>query len=441
MKPQFLIGGTSPACGKTLITLGLAHAIAHTKGLRVQPYKCGREYANLSLYALAADSEPVNLDGWLASKSHVQSVYNQYGQGADALVVEGSGSLFDGYRRSMGSSAEVAQLLGLPVVLIVNACQATYSVAPILYGYKFFNSTTRIAGVIFNRVASPQQYSFLREVCQDVGIDSLGYIPEDHELERFAKDTPPVTATNKAGYEALITRMAEHVNRTVDVYKLLRVCQRNFPCHFTLPFSSDVDEDEALPTAAPRLRIAVARDYAFSQVYRETLDRLSKVGRITYFSPIHSRELPPADLIYLPDGGQLNPSAQPLHRRKGLLQELKAYAEQGGKILAEGYGILPLVRTFKRATTVYDMTGIVPIDVANERYRSGYRKTVYNGLELRGFESNAMTVLNAGDTPSVAQQWNIKGEEVDTPLYRFQNVIASPTCWYWGETDLLRLWD
>jgi cobyrinic acid a,c-diamide synthase len=83
----------------------------------------------------------------------------------------------------------------------------------------------------------------------------------------------------------------------------------------------------------------------------------------------------------------------------------------------------------------------VPIDVANERYRSGYRKTVYNGLELRGFESNAMTVLNAGDTPSVARQWNIKGEEVDTPLYRFQNVIASPTWWYWGETDLLRLWD
>jgi cobyrinic acid a,c-diamide synthase len=440
MKPQILIGGTSPACGKTLITLGLAYAVAKTKGMRVQTYKCGREYANLSLYALAADTEPVNLDGWLASKSHMQSVYNHYGERADVCLIEGSGSLFDGYRRTMGSSAEVGQLLNLPVVLVVNANMATYSVAPVLYGYKFFNSSTRIAGVIFNRVASPQQYSFLREVCQDVGIDSLGYIPEDHELERFAKDTPPVSAANKEAYEALIHRMAEHINRTVDVYKLLHVCQRNFPCNYILPFNSDVDGDEMSPQGG-RLRIAVARDYAFSQVYRETLDRLAKVGRITYFSPIHSRELPQADLIYLPDGGQLNPSAQPLHRRKGFLSELKDYAERGGRILAEGYGILPLVRTFKRSTTVYEMTGILPIDVANERYRSGYRKTVYNGMEMRGFENNAMTVLNAGECPSVAQQWNIKGEEVDTPLYRYKNVIAGPTCWYWGEADIMDLWN
>jgi cobyrinic acid a,c-diamide synthase len=439
MKPQFLIGGTSPACGKTLLTLGLAHAIAQSRGMRVQTYKCGREHANLSLYALAGDSEPVNLDGWLASKSHVQSLYNRYGEKADVCVLESSGSLFDGYRRSMGSSAEIAQLLGLPVVLVVNASMATYSLAPMLYGYKFFNSSTRVAGVIFNRVTSPQQYSFLREVCQDVGVDALGYIPEDHELERFAKDTPPVTAANKEGYEALIHRMAEHVNRTVDVYKLLRVCQRNFPCQYVLPFNSDVDEEEMQP-ARPKLRIAVARDYAFCQVYRETLDRLGRVGRITYFSPIHSRELPPADLIYLPDGGQLNPSVQPLHRRKGLLAELKDYAEKGGKILAEGYGILPLVRSFRRSTTSYEMTGLLPVDLTTDRYRSGYRKTVYNGMEIRGFENNSLQVV-AADCPSVAAQWNIKGEEVDTPIYRYKNVIASPTCWYWGESDILSLWN
>jgi cobyrinic acid a,c-diamide synthase len=440
MKPQFLIGGTSPLCGKTLLTLGLAYAISKMRGMRVQTFKCGREHANLSLYALAADAEPVNLDGWLASKSHVQSLFNHYGEKADVCIVEGSGSLFDGYRRTMGSCAETAQLLNLPVVLIVNANMATYSLAPVLYGYKFFNSSTKVAGVIFNRVTSPQQYSFLREVCQDVGVDSLGYVPEDHELERFAHDAPPMTSSNKEAYESLIQRMAELVGRTVDIYKLLHVCQRAFPCNYILPFNSDIEEDEMV-TGQPRLRIVVARDYAFSQMYRETMDRLARVGRITYFSPIHSRELPPADFIYLPDGGQLNPAAQPLHRRKGFLEDLKKYAEQGGKILAEGYGLLPLVRSFKRATTAYEMTGILPVDIANERYRSGYRKTVYNGMEIRGFENNAMTVLNADECPSVTPQWNIKGEEVDTPIFRYKNVIASPTCWYWGESDILKLWN
>jgi cobyrinic acid a,c-diamide synthase len=440
MKQQFLIGGTSSACGKTLFALGLARAFARMQGLRVQTYKCGREHANLSLYALAADSEPVNLDGWLATKSHVQAVYNHYGEWADVCIVEGSGSLFDGYRRSLGSSAEVAQLLNLPVILVVNANMATYSVAPILYGYKFFNSSTKIAGVIFNRVASLQQYSFLREVCQDVGIDSLGYILEDAELEKFPKDVPPVGANNKAAYESVIKRMADHIHHTVDVYKLLRICQRNFPCNFVLPFNSDVDDAE-MTAGTTKLRIAVARDYAFCQMYRETLDRLARIGQITYFSPIRSRHLPPADLVYLPDGGQLSPSLQPLHRNKDFLLELKTFAEQGGKVLAEGYGILPLVRSFKRATTSYLMTGVLPIDVAQERYRSGYRKTVYNGMEMRGFENNTMTVVNADVLPRAAQQWNVKGEEVDTPFYRYKNVIASPTCWYWGEADILNLWN
>ena len=87
----------------------------------------------------------------MASNTHVQHLYNKYGDGADVCVTEGVMGLFDGYQRMQGSSAEIARLLNIPVVLIVSARSTAYSVAPLIYGFKHFNPAVKIAGIVFNQ--------------------------------------------------------------------------------------------------------------------------------------------------------------------------------------------------------------------------------------------------------------------------------------------------
>lgn len=440
MKPQLLIGAATSGSGKTTFTMGLLRALKR-RGLRVQPFKCGPDYIDTQFHTLAADNDSVNLDTWMASDTHVQHLYNKYGEKADICITEGVMGLFDGYRRMQGSSAEIARLLNVPVVLVVSARSTAYSVAPLIYGFKHFNPTVKIVGVVFNQVSSPSHFSFLRDACLDAGVECLGYLPTTEELKIPSRHLG-LTLTVKRSMNALIDQAAELVEKCIDIDKLLNICQRSFPCRYTLPYTSEIGVESFSP-AGPKLRIAVARDPAFNFIYRENMARLAEVGNITYFSPVYGSDLPEADLVYLP-GGYPELFARQLHRRKKLLDALKTYAEDGGKILAECGGMMFLTRslTARQGGTAYGMAGVLPLDctMVGARLHLGYRRLTYNGIELRGHEFHYSNVVAPDALPSVAKQFNVKGMEVSTPLYRYKNVIAGYTHLYWGETDILKLW-
>lgn len=441
MKPQLLIGAVASGSGKTILTIGLLRAL-RKRGLQVQPFKCGPDYIDTHFHTLAAGNESVNLDTWMASAAHVQHLYNRYGEKADVCVVEGVMGLFDGYRKAAGSSAEVARLLGIPVVLVVGARSAAYSVAPLIYGFRHFNPSVRIAGIVFNQVSSASHFSYLREACADAGVACLGYLPVNDGLKTPSRHLG-LTLTARQSMDALIERAAECVDKHVDVDKLLNICQRSFPCRYVLPYSSESDAENLSPRA-PKLKIAVACDPAFNFTYRENMARLRAMGDVTCFSPVYGSDLPEADLVYLP-GGYPELFARQLHRRKRLKEALKAYAEDGGKILAECGGMMFLSRsiTVREGGTAYDMAGVLPLDctMAEARLHLGYRRILYQGMELRGHEFHYSHLVDAGALPSAARSFNVRGTEVDTPLYRYKNVIAGYTHLYWGETNILKLWE
>jgi cobyrinic acid a,c-diamide synthase len=224
--------------------------------------------------------------------------------------------------------------------------------------------------------------------------------------------------------------------------ELVSICHRNFPCRYTLPYSSETGVESFTPSAK-KMKIAIARDPAFNFIYRENIDRLSALGSITYFSPVYGSDLPDADLVYLP-GGYPELFARQLHRRKKLMEALRTYAEEGGKILAECGGMMFLTRslTARQGGTAYAMTGILPLDctMVGARLHLGYRRIEYKGMELRGHEFHYSNVVAPDAMPSVAKQFTARGMEVSTPLYRYKNVIAGYTHLYWGETDILKLW-
>lgn len=446
MKPQFLIGGATSGSGKTVFALGLLRAL-RKRGIKVQPYKCGPGFMDTQLHAISAGVDSVNLDSWFAGRTHLQYVYNKYGEKADVCMIEGNSALFDGYKRMQGSSAEMAQVVSVPVILVVNARSAAYSVAPMLYGYKLFRPQVKIIGVVFTHVSSLTHFSYLKDACNDAGLNCLGYIPFDESLKLPQRHTA-LTQSVRSEIEEVSEKAAMYVEQNIDLDRILKMCTRIFPCKYTLPYTSDVEETGINYAMHKSLKIAVARDSAFNLLYKENIDRLSAIGHVTYFSPLYSNNLPEADIIYIP-GGFPEMFARQLHRRKTLMKQLKDYADKGGKIIAEGGGMVLLSRslTVREGGSTYEMSGVLPFGctMIDSHLHTGYRIIEMSDKSLRGHEFRFLSIDTENSRlPSdirIVPVMNTRGAEADSCIYRYRNVIAGFTHWYWGETDVLRLWD
>ena len=182
----FLIAAPTSGSGKTTIARGLM-ALFTRKGYRVQPFKCGPDYIDTKFHAAVCGRPSINLDTFMAAPEHVRELFDHYGKDADVCVVEGMMGLFDGYDRDRGSSAEIARVLGLPVVLVVDAKSACYSMAALISGFIHFRADVRISGVIFNRVGSERHFTMLQQVCDDLGVECYGYMPKRGELEQGSR--------------------------------------------------------------------------------------------------------------------------------------------------------------------------------------------------------------------------------------------------------------
>ena len=186
MKSAFMIAAPTSGSGKTTIARGLM-ALFASKGMRVQPFKCGPDYIDTKFHEAVCGRPSINLDTFMATPDHIRQLFAHYGTDADVCIVEGMMGLFDGYDRDRGSSAEIARVLGLPVVLVVDAKSAAYSVAPLLQGFINFRKDVHIAGVIYNKVGSERHYQMLRQVCDDLGVTCFGFLPKSVSLEQDSR--------------------------------------------------------------------------------------------------------------------------------------------------------------------------------------------------------------------------------------------------------------
>ena len=431
MKPQLLIGALHSGGGKTTVTMGLLRAMRR-RGMQVQPFKCGPDYIDTRFHGVATGCDSVNLDTWLASEAHVHEVYARYGAKADACVVEGVMGLFDGYDRMQGSSAAIAQLLDIPVLLVVSARSTAYTVAALLHGVKTFRPGLRLAGVVFNQVGSELHAVMLRDACTDAGLRCFGCLPRAEGLEIPSRHLG-LTLAAEQQMDAWIDRAADLVEAHVDVERLMEACKEDFR----------MPETAGAP-APGKMRIAVARDAAFSFIYRENLDRLAELGPVTFFSPLAGDPLPDADLVYLP-GGYPELFARELSSRQSTMEQLRGFAEAGGRILAECGGMIYLSSFIVcGGEGSFRMCGILPFTATMEgaRLHLGYRRLVdAAGRVWRGHEFHYSCLTEPESLPSVARQYDARGERVPTPMYRYRNVIAGYTHLYWGESDIMYLWD
>ena len=419
-----------------MVARGLMRVLAR-KGLHVQPFKCGPDYIDTKFHALACGTPSVNLDCFMASAAHVKALYAHYAQMKEACVVEGMMGLFDGYDRDKGSAATIAELLNLPVVLVVDAKSAAYSTAALISGFLHFRPTLRFAGVLFNRVGSPRHFEMLREVCNDLDIPCLGYLPRDKRLEQSSRYLGLDFSQTEA--EETLDYLADLLEQHVELDRLLTETQKERPA-----------DQDPFPLVRPcGWHISVARNAeSFTFIYTQHLDLLRRMGEVRFFDPEQDEPLPAeTDLLYLP-GGYPEQRAERLTAAQHSISSIRTYLEAGGKALAECGGMIYLTEgiRYTEAPAFVPLTGMIPCTItAEESHKKlslGYRQFTHNGQALRGHEFHYTQFAEGGALPSsIAEVRNAKGQPSGTPVFRLHNLIASYAHLYWGEIDVCTLFN
>lgn len=427
MIPSFLIAAPHSGSGKTTVARGLM-ALYRSKGYVVQPFKCGPDYIDTKFHERVCGRPSVNLDSFFVSEEHLRELFVRYSEDADIAIVEGMMGLLDGYDRDRGSSAEIARILGLPIVLVVDARSAAYSMAALLQGFIRFRPDLTYAGVIFNKVGSERHAQMLREVASEVGIPCLGCIPKSAELE---------TGSRYLGLDFSLTPDPSPIER--GGLSLEKICEENINWELIVGNTCYNVENNLNVTHAPSLgegrgRFFIARnDEAFSFLYQETIDRLSALGDIVFFNPEFDSSLPLGEgkggALYLP-GGYPEKHLEALAANEACRKAIKGFAERGGSIVAECGGMMYLCESIVTDEGEYPMCGVLPYRIsarkADRKLSLGYRQFTLDGKEYRGHEFHYTQFL--GQTPpSIAQVYDAKGNPVSTPILRYKNVLASYT--------------
>ena len=425
MLPQFLIAAPSSGSGKTTITQGLLRSLSN-KGFSVQAFKCGPDYIDTKHHEWASGNVSINLDTFMSSPEHVKEIYSKYSSKADATVVEGVMGLFDGANRMEGSSAKIAELLDIPIILVINAKATAYSVAPLLYGYKHFYPGIKIAGVIFNFVNSESHYQFMKDACEDVGVEALGYVPRNEKINLPERHLG-LQISAKDNYEDTINAMASHLEKTVDIDKILNICKSKRPNYKASSNKTNT-----------KLRIGVAKDEAFNFTYHENLRALSQIGEISYFSPINGSILPDVDFIYLA-GGYPELYLKELSQNISMRKSIQDFATSGGKILAECGGMMYLSKNIiDKDGNLFPMVGFLDQNASmeNMKLKLGYRKVKLEEDTLFGHEFHYSHLVDSKEETKDIEVYSARDKRLDTQVIRKNNVLASYIHFYWGEKNI-----
>jgi cobyrinic acid a,c-diamide synthase len=423
-KPQFLIAAPSSDSGKTTITLGLLKAFAK-RGLKVQPFKCGPDYIDPILHEKACGTPSINLDTFMAGNKHVTTIYNKYLQQSDIGIVEGVMGLFDGADKMKGSSAEIAILLGIPVILVVNARAMAYSAAALIYGFKNFNPELKIAGVIFNNVNTLSHYDILKDACKDLEVEVLGYLPTQQDIKIPSRHLGLSIAAD-INFDELCNKIALSMSETVDLDRLLQLSTRN----------AVQKSEESHSEKRRNYTIAIALDDAFRFTYHENLEVLKQFGEVVFFSPLTDSALPACDLLYLA-GGYPELFVEQLSQNTTMLKSVREYCLNYGKTYAECGGMMYLGEyIIDRQRNQFKMAGFLPLAASMEKpaLHLGYRSLFINELNIKGHEFHYSTCVELDNTAKLnCSIFNAKGVELPSKIYLKNRTLASYNHLYWGD--------
>jgi cobyrinic acid a,c-diamide synthase len=407
--------------GKTTVTAALAR-LAKRRGLRVRVFKTGPDFIDPMILERASGHPVYQLDLWMGGVAHCRQLLHAAAGQSDLILIEGVMGLYDGNP----SSADLAQLFGVPIAAVIDGNAMAQSFGAIALGLRQYRPSLAFHGVLANRVAGAAHAALCGVSLSAVSppLRFLGALTEEPQLAIPDRHLGLVQAVEVADLDARLDRAAESISHSVDLEDIAPVAFPDEPEEATVPLLAGV-------------RIGVARDAAFSFMYPANLALLERLGaRLSFFSPLSDRGPPPVDALYLP-GGYPELHAARLAANYALHDALRVHVEAGKPLLAECGGMMLLFEHLTDlAGTCHAMAAVLPGDTAMQpRLQALALQSVeFQEGALRGHSfhhSRLSTSLSASFRGCT--QHGGEGESV----FRRERLTASYIHFYWPSNPLV----
>ena len=405
-----VIAGERSGVGKTTVTLTLLASLCR-RDRTVQSFKVGPDYIDPMFHQHVTGRACRNLDPVLTSEAYVQQCFARHSQLSEYALVEGVMGLFDGVKgtgdwglgtgdsekcnsqspTSFASTAHIARLLDLPVLLVIDCSRLSGSVAAIAHGYRSFDPTIKIAGVVLNRVGSDRHLSLLKDSLEPLQLPILGVLRRQDNITIADRHLGLVPTAELPQLNALINHLADLGDTCFDWQNLLPLLKSP-----PLPPSS--------------LKIAVARDHAFNFYYQDNLDLLQQLGaELVFWSPLEDTGLPKDVQGMYFGGGFPEVFAQQLAENFSVRNAVKTAILKGMPTIAECGGLMylcELIVDFEGKS--WSMVEILPTSaVMGGGLTLGYRRAVAlqdnllvsTGTNIYGHEFHRSRLISTPNQP------------------------------------------
>ena len=388
-----VIAGERSGVGKTTVTLTLLASLRRRDRL-VQSFKVGPDYIDPMFHQHVTGRHCRNLDPVLTSEAYVQQCFGRHSQLSEYALVEGVMGLFDGVKGSgdegaggageeellingqcptdFASTAHIARLLDLPVVLVIDCSRLSGSVAAIAHGYRSFDPRIKIAGVVLNRVGSERHLSLLKDSLEPLQLSILGVLRRQDNITIPDRHLGLVPTAELPELNALINRLADLGDTCFDWQHLLPLLKSE-----PLPSTDAINRVSPYPSSP--VRIAVARDRAFNFYYQDNLDLLQQLGaELVFWSPLEDAAIPKDVQGMYFGGGFPEVFAQQLAENSSVRDAVKTAIFQGMPTVAECGGLMYLCeQIIDFEGKLWSMAGVLPTSaVMGGRLTLGYRRAV-----------------------------------------------------------------
>ncbi|OEH84762.1 hypothetical protein BHU72_07975 [Desulfuribacillus stibiiarsenatis] len=401
MKNQFVIAATHSGCGKTTITLGLLKALID-RGYDVQSFKCGPDFLDPILHEYVTNRPSNNLDTWMLDEVSNRKIFHKYASNCDISIIEGVMGTFDGSEGvgQKGSTADLAKLLSLPVLLVVDAQGMAGSIVPYIAGFLQWDSGIRYCGILLNRVGSESHGNLLKGLIEEnLNVPVIGFLPKNPDITLPSRHLGLRTDYNVDVWSETIQLIANFIEKHVNIEELLQ--------YTAVPQNSNTIQEELVTETIQysinrlikteeshsdeKITIGIAKDEAFKFYYHENLELLkSSQINLVEFSPLNDWTLPDVDAIYI-GGGYPEVYKEQLAHNAGFIKNLRDKINDGMPVFAECGGYMYLAE----AIDGVPMVGVVPGKITMEsRFQAlGYVEALtasegfmMQGIPIRGHE-------------------------------------------------------
>jgi len=461
-----IIAGERSGVGKTTVTLSILAFLAQQKNSRIQSFKVGPDYIDPMFHTSITGVAARNLDPILTSPSYVRSCFNLHSATADYTLIEGVMGLFDGVKfpsssiLDYASTAHIARILAIPVLLVLDCAKLSGSIAAIAKGFSLLDPDIQIIGVVLNKVASDRHLELLTEALAQIQMPIFGVLRRYEQISIPDRHLGLIPTVELPELNQIVDKLAHLAKDAFDWHKLLPFLKNNSQSTINNQYAKRYPFGQsANPNKPPK--IAVARDRAFNFYYQDNLDLFSELGaEAIFWSPLADRQVPPNVAGFYFGGGFPEVFAEELAANQPILRQLQRLIASNIPVYAECGGLMYLCdRLIDLQGKSWQLVGSIPATTTMQaRLKLGYRQILTldsplqetnrhdkssfvnpfpTDYQLWGHEFHRSELI----TPISHPLWQVRGlgtnSQTRSEGWNLKNIQASYLHFHWGESKFL----